>query len=301
MPLPDNERIGESWGLYDFPPGSLNGHACRFSATVACGQLAGLTLNDVIGRWGRAVHGNVRLLDQDQFPLVVKFLDASDTLSVQVHPHKNEAWYILHAAPDAFIYLGFRRGTGRTDLVRALADGTIGDLLNRLPARPGQTFYIPCGTVHALGAGILAAEVQTPSPVVYRLHDWGRHENGQPRELHIEDALDCIDYAAAGAPLRPAGHTATPAMTVSELVACPFFSIRRVQCREGCRRTISATGAPTVWTGLKGSGSFSWPAMGEPVSLGPGDVVLLPAEAPPLTFETHADCTWLETTLPAAP
>jgi len=300
IPLPDDQRIGEGWGLYDFPPGLINGNGQRFSAQVACGPLGGLTLGDLIGRYGQAVHGPVRLLPDDQFPLVVKFLDASDTLSVQVHPHKNEAWYIVHADPGAVIYLGFRRGVERKDVEKALADQTLTELLNTLPVRAGQCFYIPRGTVHALGAGILAAEVQTPSPVVYRLYDWGRHENGRPRELHIDEALACIDYSAGGGPVRPAGHMGTPVATVSELLQCPFFSLRRIQCSEGYRRTVCADGMPVVWIWLKGQATVAAAGAAEPLCLVPGDVVLLPAGAREHTFEARTDCTWLESTMPAA-
>src|SRR5205814_1012680 len=123
-------------------------------------------------------------------------LDASEFLSVQVHPsdhnHKTEAWYILDARPDSFIYKGLKKGVDRRQLESALQSASVEQLLNRIPAKPGQHFFLPSGTVHALGPGILVAEIQTPSDTTYRLFDFNRIDpsTGKPRQLHIEQALD---------------------------------------------------------------------------------------------------------------
>lgn len=220
-PLPDDRPFGESWEVFDFPPGAV-GVDGRLpgddplgwtSAVVADGPLAGTTLHqlmldalpDLLGdsQAVATVHG-------PQFPLLVKFLDARQDLSVQVHPPqcyadthpnafvKNECWYILDRAPGARILAGATPGTTRAALEQSVRDGTCEQKLNAIPVDIGQCYYLPSGTVHALGAGIVAAEVQTPSDTTYRVFDFNRVEpaTGKLRALHVEQALDCIDLDA---------------------------------------------------------------------------------------------------------
>jgi mannose-6-phosphate isomerase len=142
------------------------------------------------------------------FPILTKIIDARDALSVQVHPNdayaqrvehqhngKTECWYILSATPDAELVYGWSRNTTREEYERRVADGTLGDILRRVPVKAGETYYLPAGTLHAIGAGIILFETQQASDLTYRIFDWNRvGSDGKPRELHIKKAADVLDY-----------------------------------------------------------------------------------------------------------
>lgn len=168
-------RIGESWEVCDL--GSEQ-------SIVAVGPENGRTLTEIVRLWGSGLIGQAKLTDGG-FPLLIKFLDAAEPLSVQVHPssevasqsaeripYKHEAWYVIEAQPGACIYRGVKPGVEVKELKAALSEHRLVEALDCLPARPGHAFYLPSGTIHALGGGILAAEVQTPSDITYRLFDW---------------------------------------------------------------------------------------------------------------------------------
>lgn len=196
--------IGEGWMIADHPNGVSH---------VTNGELAGLGLDEIRKKFGAewfgprgGVSGNGR------FPLLIKLLDCNDDLSVQVHPNddyaglpngelgKTEMWYVLAAKPGAKIIYGLKPGVDRTALANAIGEGRIMDTLQEVPAVAGDTFYIPAGTVHALCAGVLVAEIQQNSDTTYRLYDYDRPGlDGKPRELHIEDSLNVIAYEGAGA------------------------------------------------------------------------------------------------------
>ena len=147
---------------------------------------------------------------QGQFPILIKFLDAREDLSVQVHPDdayakthpeahlKNEAWFIVQADRGSRLLKGLKPGVTRQRFEKSIADGSVESTINSIPVKAGDCFYLPSGTVHALGAGILAAEVQTPSDTTYRVFDFNRNDpsTGEPRTLHVEQAMQCIDFSA---------------------------------------------------------------------------------------------------------
>ncbi|HRT06702.1 MAG TPA: class I mannose-6-phosphate isomerase, partial [Kiritimatiellia bacterium] len=171
------------------------------------------TLSAAIARRGPELLGAGRT--DKTFPLLVKLIDARETLSVQVHPNdaaaaqfggeaKSEMWYVLSATPDAHIYSGFKPGVGPADFEKARATGTIPALLQRFPARPGMVFNTPGGRVHAIGAGCLLLEVQQDANTTYRLYDWDRlDKDGQPRSLHLAQALQVIDWTQTASPVAP--------------------------------------------------------------------------------------------------
>jgi mannose-6-phosphate isomerase len=212
-PVPAGEPIGESWEVYDFPPGVVDD---GWTSAAIDGQ-DGLTLHDLLADDATRADllGDAAPVDTPhgpQFPLLVKFLDAGDDLSVQVHPDdayaakhadahlKNECWHVLAHEPNARLLKGLVAGVTRDAFEQAIADGTVEDKLVALPARVGETHYLPSGTVHALGAGMLVAEVQTPSDTTYRVFDFDRVDpsTGTTRQLHVDQALECIDFASAG-------------------------------------------------------------------------------------------------------
>ena len=190
-------RVAESWEVSTHPAGK---------SIVENGAFRGKTLNeyfDQIG-WGTAGRYAAR---NHQLPILIKYIDAKESLSIQVHPNdkyarkhegdngKNEMWFVLAADEGAFIYLGFSRDVTKEEIKRRIADNTLEEVLNRVEVKPNEAFYIPAGTVHAIGAGCLICEVQQTSNVTYRIYDYGRtDENGKPRELHVKKALVVLDY-----------------------------------------------------------------------------------------------------------
>ncbi len=187
--LPTDEPYGESWEIHD-------------TATVANGPLTGRTLGDLFNEYGDAFAGPGND-PADGLPLLIKLIDAADWLSVQVHPDdaqaaelegqprgKTEAWYILAADPGAKLIIGVQPGTPRETMARAIEDNELADLLVDADVKPGDLFFIPANTVHAIGPGVLLYEVQQSSNTTYRLYDWGRMGlDGNPRELHIEKGV----------------------------------------------------------------------------------------------------------------
>jgi mannose-6-phosphate isomerase len=296
--LPPGVAVGESWELADLPP-EIEGGRSR----IANGELVGATLHDAIGADAGMIMGAAadRLVPPHRgFPLLVKYLDARQNLSVQVHPSpqyaadhpeahlKSEAWFIVEADPSAVIYKGVKPGVTRETFARHIHTGeVVGDLIT-IPAKPGDCHYLPSGTCHALGAGILVAEVQTPSDTTFRVYDWGRSRatdgaGGAGRELHIEQALACIDFSAGQS---PAGRSSTRlprpnvwrGVTTTAMAATEYFEIERVDAVAGASFPIVTQELPQVWMMIAGAGRIEGD-FGQPIGLMPGATVLIPAAA----------------------
>ena len=312
--LPPGKPIGESWELYDFPPGAVEGASGWMSAQIASGPLAGRTLHDVIVEFGRDVHGDVPLLPQGQFPILTKFLDAREDLSVQVHPDenyaashagaflKNEAWYVMQADPGARLLKGLKPDVTRDAFEASIKDGSVESLITSIPAKAGQCFYLRSGTVHALGAGVVVAEVQTASDTTYRVFDFNRVDpsTGKTRKLHVNEALECIDFSGKAEPDPPRSHVAGLFTTVSRLVDCPQFTLEKVRMTEGVEEPVPYD-EPVVWIMLEGQAEVRVDGIKEPIRFARGDTVLLPAAMKNPIIKTLTDCVWLETTFPTKP
>lgn len=311
-PLPPGKLIGESWELYDFPPGMVDDTGQWASAEIANGPLAGRTLHEIVGDFGRDVMGDVPLVAPNgQFPILVKFLDAEQDLSLQVHPDeayaalhpeahlKTEAWYILHNEPGALIYKGLTPGTTRDSFRAAIESGTVMDHVTRIPVKPGQCHYLPSGTLHAMGAGMLAAEVQTPSDTTFRVFDFHRLDDktGKPRKLHVAESLDCIDFSGNPEPPQNRSHVAGLFTTVSRLVTSPYFKLEKVRFTEGVEEAVPYD-EPVVWIMLEGDAQVKVDGVPEPTRFKKGDTVLLPALMKNPVIKTLKDCVWLEVTFP---
>lgn len=310
--LPPHIPIGESWELYDFPPGVVDDSGQWVSAEVANGPLAGRTLHSLVTEYGRDILGDVpALAPHGQFPILIKFLDAREDLSVQVHPDeryaaahpgahlKNEAWYVLEHDPDAAIYKGLVPGTTREQFKAAIADGSVMEFVPRIPVKVGHCHYLASGTVHALGAGVLIAEVQTPSDTTYRVFDFNRVEaaTGKPRKLHVEQALDCIDFSGAEPPAQPRSHVAGMFTTVTRLVTAPQFTLEKVRFTEGVEEPVPYD-EPVVWVMLEGEAQIKVGGISEPTRFTRGETLLLPAAMKNPVIKTLTDCVWLEVTFP---
>jgi mannose-6-phosphate isomerase len=227
-PLGDGNHYAESWEIVD--------HGADQSI-VAGGPLAGARLHELVTQHGPALFG--RHAPQRQFPLLFKFLDCQQTLSVQVHPNdeqaaqlnppdlgKTEAWVVLAAEPGSRIYAGLKPCVDRGALERELARGTCDNCLHQFEPHVGDCLLIEAGTVHALGAGLLVAEIQQASDTTYRLFDWNRVDrDGNPRQLHVEESLRTIDFTRG--PVDPRAPKQTNRPHVEQLAACDKFVLDR--------------------------------------------------------------------------
>ena len=252
--LPTDKKVGESWELSDF------GQDC---SVVDRGQMRGLTLENLLAEHSPEITGRA---DVKEFGLLFKFLDAVETLSVQVHPNKHEAWYILEAREGAKLYLGLKEGVGRKEFQSAVAEDSVEQCLQIVEPKPGQCYYLPSGLTHALGAELVVAEIQTSEQITYRVYDWGR---GRP--IQVQMSLDTIKFHAGPQFTEPPEEQ--PGQT-SLLLDCPHFSIQRAVWAPG--QTVELSGRQMqVWMILRGAGRYR--QQGQEFTLGKGQTVLMPA------------------------
>jgi len=309
--LPPGKQIGESWELYDFPPGVVENSPDWISAEVSNGPLAGKTLHSLVMEFGRDLIGDVPLVGKHgQFPILIKFLDAREDLSVQVHPDqayadahpeshlKTEAWYVLQSDPGSRLLRGLVPGATPQSFSKAIEAAAVESHIQSVATQIGQCHYLPSGTIHALGAGILAAEVQTPSDTTFRVYDFNRVDpsTGQLRKLHVEQALACIDFSHKTDEQKRT-HVAGLHTTVTRLVSSPYFQLEKVRFTEGVEEPVPYD-QPVVWIMLEGKAQVKVDGMQEPTVFHKGDTVLLPAVMKNPVIKTFSDCVWLEVTFP---
>jgi mannose-6-phosphate isomerase len=259
------KKIGESWEISNIPENI---------SVVSEGYFKNKNLQELISNYKEKLlgNGNYQKYKQD-FPLLIKFIDANDDLSIQVHPGdemaqklhqsfgKNELWQVLQADPESFLYIGFKENTSKEDYLQKLQEGKLEELLNKIEVKEGDTFYIPAGTVHAIGKGILIAEIQQSSDLTYRIFDWNRTGlDGKPRELHTQLALQAIDFKA-----QPQKIDKFPVTT-------PYFTIRRQHFTQSGNRDISSIDSFLILMNT-GEGKFNI----DGTKLNKGEVLLLPA------------------------
>jgi len=277
--LPPDALIGESWETAN-------------DAVVETPPFARHTLAELVLRYGPALIGTraVEIYGR-RFPLLTKFIDAQQWLSVQVHPEddyaaaheggklgKTETWYILHAEPGSQIVYGFTRAVTRDEVRRAIAETQLESLLNTVEVRAGDVVFVPAGTVHAIGAGVALYELQEYSDVTYRLYDYGRLQaNGQPRELHVDRALDVLrtepptTVQLTPQPTEPLGANGTQ----RTLVACPYFVEEELRLDGEAQLTVAPTSCQ-ILTLLDGACEVAG-SVGEAITLAHGDTAVLPA------------------------
>lgn len=279
LPPAEGKLIGESWEVADLAstsPSGGGGAAAR--SVILNGPLAGKTLHEALAMWGTGLIGNATPAPDNSYPLLVKLLDARENLSVQVHPSpayaaaragahlKSECWYILEAEPGSLIYKGTKPGVSREKFAADIASGAVVNDLVAVPAVAGECHNLPSGTVHALGAGVLVAEVQTPSDTTFRVYDWGR----TGRELHVEQALECIDFGPAPGTTKWRPEDAR-ARAVT-LASTEYFTINEVLTEdrtfESCDVLIAIKGSGTI--GAAGTRRF------KPVRVEAGTTAVIP-------------------------
>jgi mannose-6-phosphate isomerase len=280
-----HEPIGEYWVLSGHPNGT---------SVVADGPYAGMALTELIERYPEAYLGRS---PQGRFPLLIKFIEAQADLSVQIHPDdayarahagdfgKTEAWYVLDCPEEGRVVYG-HRWKDRADYMASVESGRVRDALETLPIRKHHLVYVPSRTLHALLAGTTVIEVQQTSDVTYRVYDWDRVDaNGKPRELHVEQAADVIDFTANqdSAALQrqafpePVELFREDGAVCDRLVSCPYFRIDRITMEANASVHVSPgePGQPDVFICADGNGILRWDGGELPFSR--GTTLLIPA------------------------
>lgn len=271
------ENVGESWEI-----SGVSGN----ETIVANGQYKGMSLNQLVRELKGSLVGeeNYQCFG-DEFPLLIKFIDACQDLSIQVHPTdeiahrqgksrgKTEMWYTLESAPGAQLYNGLKQQITPEQYKEMVADDTITDALARYEVKEGDVFFIPAGRIHAIGAGCFVAEIQQTSDVTYRIYDFKRKDkNGNYRELHTQLASESIDYTVLDnyrTDYEPVKNEGT------QVVTCPYFTTAVYDLDEPMTLDYSELDSFVILIAVKGGGQLI--SEGEEMSFQMGDTVLLPA------------------------
>ncbi|QDV74934.1 type I phosphomannose isomerase catalytic subunit [Botrimarina mediterranea] len=293
----DGPTYAESWEVVDHPDGQ---------SVVENGPLEGKTLGEISKEFPADLYGPIT--PPERFPLLFKYLDAQKTLSVQVHPNdaqaakqsppdlgKTEAWLVIAAEPGGKIYSGLKPGVDRETLAAAIEAGECDKCLYSFEPRPGECVFIPAGTVHALGAGLVIAEIQQASNTTFRLFDWNRvDKDGKPRPLHIEESLAVTDYERG-----PVGAQKPQACDLrwERLVTSDKFLFSRL--RTGSDESLALPNCESfhIVSLVEGSGRLTGEGFDE--QLAPGQTLLVPAACPKATFVASEPSTLLDMRLPS--
>ena len=283
-----SEITGESWEL-----SGVEGDISE----VENGPLEGKTLTELIASHGDSLLGK-SVVDRfgNDFPILIKFIDAKQDLSIQLHPNdelakerhnsfgKTEMWYIIDADPGASLIVGFNRNVDKEEYVQSLEEDTLLDLLNYEEVTEGDTFFINTGKIHAIGAGVLLAEIQQTSDVTYRVFDFNRKDkNGNHRELHTELALDAMDYAKKDDFKVTYPNTAD---TINPMVDCSYFKTNFLELTQNLRQDVSNRDSFTIYMCVGGSAKISNETGGAHINK--GETLLVPACSSFVEIETAA-------------
>lgn len=292
----DVKNLGESWEI-----SAMEDNISQ----VSNGSLAGKNLqwlleiyqNNLVGKKVYQKFGNT-------FPLLFKFIDAKEDLSVQVHPNdtlaksrhnsfgKTEMWYILDAEKDSLLVLGFKEDTKKSDYLQSLSENRISEILHSESTRKNDAFVIKPGTVHAIGAGTLLAEIQQTSDITYRIYDWDRPDtNGQLRQLHTELALDAIDFA----PFRGKLNYLEKQNFKVPIGETDFFSVNKLVLPKNHLQDLKDISSFVVYMCIEGGAIIEVDNFSEKIRK--GETVLIPAQFPEIKFITNS-ATFLEVYIP---
>jgi mannose-6-phosphate isomerase len=270
---------------------------------VSNGFLAGNNLEELIEVYMGDITGDsVYEKFGNEFPLLIKLIESRDNLSIQVHPGnamarerhnaygKTEMWYILESEKGAKIYTGFKEPIGKNRYVESLNNGELEKLLNVENPSPGDVFFTPAGRVHAIGAGIILAEIQQTSDITYRIYDWNRKDDrGHSRELHTDLSLDAIDFNATG---KTMFHSDPVMNKTRNLVNCEFFTTNIISFNESIEKDYNLIDSFVIYICTEGEFLIRWDGNSEPVIK--GETVLLPAMIKEVLLEPSMDTTVLE-------
>lgn len=273
-----NQKIGESWEISGVT-GDVSVVANGFLKDNSLEELIEIYMGDLVGD---KVYDKFGL----EFPLLIKFIDANDYLSIQVHPDdelarqrhnsygKTEMWYILNAEPDAELIAGFNQEMNKTKYLQHFASGTLRDILNFEKVNTNDVFFMPAGRVHATGPGILFAEIQQTSDVTYRIYDWDRvGDDGKPREMHTELAVDAIDYSQ----IKNAKTKYQAATNQSaEIVNCEYFTTNIIELNSKIEKDYNWLDSFVIYMGIDGDSTIHY-SEDEEIVLKKGETLLIPA------------------------
>jgi mannose-6-phosphate isomerase len=290
--------VGESWEVSDVQ---------NQVSEVANGIHEGKSLRDLLKSYGPDLVGK-KVYDEfgDRFPLLIKYIDAREDLSIQVHPNnelsearhgtfgKTEMWYVMQADPGSELVLGFSKVIDKKGYINHLINKSIASIMNYEPVQAGDVFFIDTGTVHAIGGGIVLAEIQQTSDITYRIYDWDRTDaDGNPRELHTELALDAIDFKAGGDCRRRYEQGVNRS---NPMVDSPFFCTKFLPIAGTLQKDYTAADSFVIFMCVKGDGTLS---TGEnTVFISKGETVLLPACMPQVVITSGEGMELLEVSLP---
>jgi mannose-6-phosphate isomerase len=287
-------KIGESWELSAVTDNQ---------SVVSNGFLAGNNIEELIEVYlGDITGDSIYEKFGNEFPLLIKFIEAREDLSVQVHPGnslakerhqaygKTEMWYILESEKGSNLYTGFNEGVTKEMYEEALENGKLVDLLNIESVEAGDAFYTPAGRIHAIGAGTVLVEIQQTSDITYRIFDWNRNSSVEaPRELHTELALDAIDFSASGkSKIRK-----EPVLNkTGNLVSCEFFNTNIIRFNTAIKKDYNTIDSFVLYICIDGEFSIIWDENTEKVTK--GETVLLPAMIKEVTLEPAGEASLLE-------
>ena len=275
----DRKDIGESWEISD-----VEGD----TSVVTNGILKGQDLKELITTFKSDLVGE-QIYQQfgEKFPLLIKFIDAKEALSIQLHPNddlakkrhnsfgKTEMWYVMQADEKANLIVGFSKEVTSEEYIKHLENKSLLDILNVDEVKAGDVYFIPTGRVHAIGAGVLLAEIQQTSDVTYRIYDWGRQDDaGNYRDLHTQEAVDAIDYEVQGNYQTPYQKKVNHA---SEIVSCPYFTTNIIEMTADTLLDVnhSEKDSFVIYMCVKGSANFQYIEQQETLSM--GQTLLAPA------------------------
>ena len=266
----DKEKAAESWELSTHPDGE---------SIVCGGEFDGMKLSEYIKRNGGDECIGSRAAEFDFFPILIKLIDAKDNLSIQVHPNdeyalsvegeygKTEMWYIVDCEDDAYLYYGVNRDVTKAEFEERIKNNTLLEILNKVPVKKGDVFFIPSGTIHAICSGILICEVQQNSNTTYRVYDYDRRgADGKPRELHIQKAIDVSQL------------TPSPEQKKADdniLASCNYFTVAKIDCN-GCTEFSVDKSCFRSLTVIDGKGKIT--LNGDITEVSKGDTVFIPAQ-----------------------
>ncbi len=288
----DLERIAESWELSTHKDGE---------SIVNSGEYKGKTLGQYIDLNGKGVLGK-NCEKFDDFPILIKLIDAKDNLSLQVHPSddyaiknegqygKTEVWYVLDAEENSALYYGFNKTITKQEYKKRIEDNTLTDVLNRVEAKKGDVFFVEPGTVHAIGKGLLICEVQQNSNITYRVYDYNRRgADGKLRELHIDKAVEVSNLNKKELPKDNNNLISKDGFTKKEFASCKYFTCEDVKIQKGAVLPMSEDSFISL-TIIDGSAVLK--SDGESLNLKLGDTVFIPAQNG--TFEIEGTCEFIE-------
>lgn len=293
---PQQNGIGESWEI-----SGVEGNV----SVVSEGSLKGQELDKLIAQYkGELVGDSVYKKFGDKFPLLIKFIDARDNLSIQVHPDdelgmkrhhsfgKTEMWYVIKAEKEAFLYSGFAKKLTPEEYIKSIEDNTFMDYLDQHKVKSGDVFFLPAGRVHAIGAGTFIAEIQQTSNITYRIYDYNRKDaNGNTRELHTELAKDAIDFN------RYDNHRSQYVAKKDEpvlLESCQYFTTNLLDIETSLKRDYSNLDSFVIQICMQGSCSII-DDKGNRIEVKQGESILYPASTQNITIEPKDSVQLLET------